>query len=196
MSFAEAENLQKPKPRILQTIVVEGRDDMSAVLAAADANVIWTNGYGIRPETLDLISAAYEKTGIVIFTDPDHAGRQIRERLTELFPQAKQAHLTQSQAEKDGDIGIENASPDGILKALAAAGCLEDGSIPSVAKGHAPVTMEDLISLGLAGTDCSSQKRAAAGAALGIGTANSKTFLKRLAFMDIGLEELRKAAEV
>ena len=196
MSFAEAENLQKPKPRILQTIVVEGRDDMSAVLAAADANVIWTNGYGIRPETLDLISAAYEKTGIVIFTDPDHAGRQIRERLTGLFPQAKQAYLTQSQAEKDGDIGIENASPDGILKALAAAGCLADGSITSVAKGHAPVTMEDLISLGLAGTDCSSQKRAAAGAALGIGTANSKTFLKRLSFMDIGLEELKKAAEV
>ena len=32
------------RPRISRTIIVEGRDDMSAVLAAVDANVIWTNG--------------------------------------------------------------------------------------------------------------------------------------------------------
>ena len=167
-----------------------------AVKRAVNADTIETHGFGISAKTWQLLEKADEQRGLIIFTDPDHAGRQIRERLTGLFPQAKQAYLTQSQAEKDGDIGIENASPDGILKALAAAGCLADGSITSVAKGHAPVTMEDLISLGLAGTDCSSQKRAAAGAALGIGTANSKTFLKRLAFMDIGLEELKKAAEV
>ena len=172
------------RPRIRETIVVEGRDDMSAVLAAVDANVIWTNGYGIRQETLDLIRAAYGRTGIIIFTDPDHAGRQIRERLTALFPDAKQAWLTQAQAERDGDIGIENASPDAILSALKPV-------IRKRARGSDPVTMEDLFALGFAGSLGSAEKREAAGAKLGIGSANAKTFLKRLNYLGISLKELK-----
>ena len=185
------------KPRILQTVIVEGRDDMSAVLAAVDANVIWTNGYGIRQDTLDLIKAAYERTGIIIFTDPDHAGRQIRERLTKLFPDAAQAYLTQSQAEKDGDIGIENASPTDIAFALQGrfSRCGTSGTVlqvPADASGPA-VTMEDLFDMGLAGADGSAEKRSKAGARLGIGSANAKTFLRRLSFMGIGRKELENA---
>ncbi len=176
------------RPRISRTIIVEGRDDMSAVLAAVDANVIWTNGYGIRQQTLDLIEEAARRTGIIIFTDPDHAGRQIRERLTKLFPGAGQAYLTRSQAEKDGDIGIENASPASILAALDAAagteGCPSD---------RQPVTMQDMFDLGLAGAEDSAGKRAAAGSRLGIGTANSKTFLKRINYLGISFEDLRRS---
>ncbi len=195
-------------PKVRQTIVVEGRDDMSAVLAAVDANVLWTHGYGITQQTLDLISAAYEKTGIVIFTDPDHAGRQIRERLTRLFPKAKHAYLTQNQAEKSGDIGIENAKPADILRALEAACCeIETGDGP-VKNGdgsrlHNGINwknenqnrprFQDLVELGLAGGDGSAQKRAKAGAALGIGSANAKTFLRRLNSFGISLEELAAA---
>ena len=201
------------RPRVRQTIVVEGRDDMSAVLAAVDANVLWTHGYGITQQTLDLISAAYEKTGIVIFTDPDHAGRQIRERLTGLFPRAQHAYLTQSQAEKSGDIGIENAKPADILRALEAACCeIETGDSET---GDGPVKngdgsrlhnginwknenqnrprFQDLVELGLAGGEGSAQKRARAGAALGIGTANARTFLRRLNSFGISLEELAAA---
>ncbi|MCQ2553838.1 MAG: ribonuclease M5, partial [Clostridia bacterium] len=58
---------------IKETIVVEGKDDETAVLAAVDANIIITHGYGIRPQTIELIKKAYETTGIIIFTDPDHA---------------------------------------------------------------------------------------------------------------------------
>ena len=200
-------------PKVRQTIVVEGRDDMSAVLAAVDANVLWTHGYGITQQTLDLISAAYEKTGIVIFTDPDHAGRQIRERLTRLFPKAKHAYLTQSQAEKSGDIGIENAKPADILRALEAACCeIETGDSET---GDGPVKngdgsrlhnginwknenqnrpqFQDLVELGLAGGEGSAEKRARAGAALGIGTANARTFLRRLNSFGISLEELAAA---
>ncbi len=195
-------------PKVRQTIVVEGRDDMSAVLAAVEANVLWTHGYGITQQTLDLISAAYEKTGIVIFTDPDHAGRQIRERLTRLFPKAKHAYLTQSQAEKSGDIGIENAKPADILRALEAACCeIETGDGP-VKNGdgsrlHNGINwknenqnrprFQDLVELGLAGGEGSAQKRAKAGAALGIGSANAKTFLRRLNSFGISMKELAAA---
>ena len=190
--------------RLKETVVVEGRDDEAAVLAAVSANVICTHGYGIRPETIDVIRTAYETTGIIIFTDPDHAGLKIRERLLKPFPDAKQAFLTWTQAEKDGDIGIENAKPDAILNALRAAGgtLSEDASSGGGSErsygyvNHVSVTMEDLIRLGLAGSPDSSYLRSKAGAALGIGSANSKTFLKRLLFMDISLEDLVNAVDL
>ena len=188
------------KPRVLQTVVVEGRDDMSAVLAAVDANVICTNGYGIRQETLDLLASAFRRTGLMIFTDPDHAGRQIRERLAKLFPDAKHAYLTQQQAEKDGDIGIENAAPQNIINALRAAGAEFAGPDRSTLTENketeaAPVTMEDLICAGLAGGEHSAKKRAQAGARLGIGSANASAFLKRLNRMGISTGELFGALE-
>ena len=46
--------------RIKETIVVEGRDDQRAVLAAVDANIICTHGYGISASTLDAIVKANE----------------------------------------------------------------------------------------------------------------------------------------
>ena len=188
---ASEEGQAQKRPRVYQTIVVEGRDDMSAVLAAVDANVLWTHGYGITQNTLDMIAAAYEKTGIVIFTDPDHAGRQIRERLTKLFPEALQAYLTQDQAERSGDIGIENARPEDILRALKAAGC-ENGGSP---KAHTQFNMNDMVDLGLTGAEGSAEKRARAGAVLGIGTANAGAYLKRLNHLGISREDIAAALE-
>ena len=173
---------------IKETIVVEGKDDRSAVLAAVDANILCTSGYGMNDKIIDAIRAAYEGPGIIIFTDPDHAGRKIRERLTGLFPHAKHAYLTQLEAEKQGDIGIENAKPECIIKAL------ENAHAEGVefAAGDL-VSIDDLVNLGLAGASDSAKKRELAGAALGIGYANTKTFLKRLNYLGISLERLIKA---
>ncbi len=187
-----------PFVRIKETIVVEGKDDESAVLAAVSANVICTHGYGIRQQTLDLIKKAYDTVGIVIFTDPDHAGLRIRERLLRDFPNARQAFLTREQAEKDGDIGVENARPESVIRALSAAGCQFEGSSADNSEDadpvcFTPVTMKDMTELGLAGGKDSARLRSKAGAALGIGSANCATFLKRLSFMNIGLEDLIKA---
>ena len=186
--------------RLLETVVVEGRDDMSAVLAAVEANIIITHGYGITRETLDTIRAAYERNGIVVFTDPDHAGRRIRERLAALFPDSKQAFLSERQASKNGDIGVENASPEDILKALLSAGCrASDGPTEAFAQRSAEneaykeVTMDDLTALGLAGQPGSAERRASAGEALGIGSANAGAFLKRLRRLGTGLSELERA---
>ena len=46
--------------RIKETIVVEGRDDETAVLAAVEANIICTHGYGISQATIDEIKSANE----------------------------------------------------------------------------------------------------------------------------------------
>ena len=84
------------KQRIHEVIVVEGRDDIDAVGKAVDADIIATHGYGIRQETIDRIRHAYETRGIIILTDPDHAGQRIRQRLTELFPDVCRLHMTRA----------------------------------------------------------------------------------------------------
>ena len=72
--------------KIKEIIVVEGRDDTAAIKRAVDAQTIETHGYGIKKQTWKLIEKAYRERGIIIFTDPDYAGMEIRRRLTEAFP--------------------------------------------------------------------------------------------------------------
>ena len=93
---------------IKETIVVEGRDDRSAVERAVEAPIIETHGFGISEEKWVELAAAYERTGLIIFTDPDFSGLKIRERLKERFPLAKEAFLTKEEAFREGDIGKEN----------------------------------------------------------------------------------------
>ena len=81
------------KLRLLEAVVVEGRDDEAAVLRAVDAAVISTHGWGLPEGNVERIRAAYERTGIIILTDPDFAGENIRRRLSEQFPDAKHAYL-------------------------------------------------------------------------------------------------------
>ena len=163
--------------RIKESIVVEGRDDEIAILAAVEANVICTHGYGIKQSTLDEIKTAYESCGVIIFTDPDHAGQKIREKVLSVCPNAKQAFLTKDQALKDGDIGIENAKPKDIIAALKAASASLGGSNR--------YTMADMDKLGLSGLPDSAKRREELGAKLGIGFGNAKTFLKKLNYMNI-----------
>lgn len=171
---------------IKEAIVVEGRDDEAAVHRAVDAQTIATHGYGIRKSTLEMIEKAAREKGIIIFTDPDFAGEQIRKRLTALWPEAKHAYLSKKEAEKGGDIGIENASPEDILAALQKARC-------TAVSGEAEFSMEDLRYYELSGTPMAGSARDAIGSILGIGYGNSKTFLSRLNHFGITREELEAA---
>ncbi|MBQ2058500.1 MAG: DUF4093 domain-containing protein [Firmicutes bacterium] len=207
--------------KIEQIIVAEGRDDEAAILRAVDAAVIVTRGYGISGSTLELIGKAYREKGIIVFTDPDHAGANIRNALTRRFPRALQAYLTRGEAEKSGDIGIENASPEAIRRALeralssggsgraeddtdgpavladAAPGAPAEAATEGAAseKPRVPLSRELLAELGLAGGAGSMRRREAAGARLGIGGGNANAFLKKLNAFSISEEELRRACE-
>ena len=181
------------KLRLLETVVVEGRDDEAAVLRAVDAAVISTHGWGLPEGNVERIRAAYERTGIIILTDPDFAGENIRRRLSEQFPDAKHAYLARPEASKRQgervvDIGVENAAPEAIQAALLAARAqVQTG--PSAET----VTQADLIALGLAGGSGSTQLREALGKELGIGSCNAKAFARRLAAFGIPREEFLAA---
>lgn len=174
-------------PEIEEIIVVEGRDDTAAIRQAVDAATIETHGFGIRQETWDLIERAYETKGIIVFTDPDTAGEQIRRRIMERFPRAKEAFLDQAEAAKAGDIGIENASPETIRRALSKVRGEAGSTQPEI------FTAADLFAWGLDGTPGAGQRRRVLGKELGIGQATAKTFLQRLNRFGITRGEIEDA---
>lgn len=177
---------EEKKPFVGEVIVVEGRDDTAAVLRAVDCTTIETHGYGITKETWERIEKAYDTKGIIIFTDPDRAGENIRLKIKEKFPEAKEAFLSKRQAGKEGDIGIENASPEDIAQAL-----LKVKS--TMEKPSEEITLKDMEIWGLTGREDSSERRAKLGEILGVGYGNGKAFMKRINGFGIKREEIEKA---
>ena len=175
------------KINIKETIVVEGRDDTAAVKQAVDGFIIETHGFGIKRQTWELIERAYNNGGIIIFTDPDFSGEEIRRKLTEKFPSAKQAFLDRKLATKKGDIGIENARPEDIAEALTKAHCTVQ------TEGEESFSQEDLFHAGRAGGKTSGRRREQVGKILGIGYGNAKAFLGKLNKFDISKEEFYEA---
>ncbi|ASS37278.1 ribonuclease M5 [Mogibacterium pumilum] len=175
------------KLKIREAIIVEGRDDINAVSKACDALIIATHGFGITRETWALIEKAYNEKGIIILTDPDFSGEEIRRKLSAKFPKALQAYLPKAEATKSDDIGVENATPRAIREALM--------KIHDITKsdGQRHITMKDLSELELVGGQKASALRESVGAELGIGYGNGKAFLKKLNGFGITREELEAA---
>ncbi|WP_026486842.1 ribonuclease M5 [Caldanaerobius polysaccharolyticus] len=171
-----------------EVIVVEGRDDLSAVKRAVDTDVIVTGGFRLSKETIQLIRTAQKKRGVIVLTDPDHAGEMIRKKISSLVKGVRHAFIPRDEATLNGDIGVENASPESIIKAL------ERARVRRVDRKEV-FTMEDMIDAGLVGNHCAAVRRAKVGCILGIGYANASQFLKRLNMYDISREEFMKALD-
>jgi len=174
---------------IKEIIVVEGRDDITAVKNAVEAEVIATGGFGYSKEFVENLKVIAEKRGIIILTDPDHAGERIRRDLAKHIKKCKHAFLPQGKAFKNGDIGVENATKEDIIEAIKRAR-------PTMTKRREEFTKGDLIEYGLAGGVGSKRKREILGDLLGIGYGNSKQFLSRLNNFGISREEFIRALEM
>ena len=171
---------------IKEVLVVEGKMDVVAIGKAVEADCIITEGFNLKPKALDAIKQAYKKRGIIILTDPDSAGERIRQFLSKRFPDAKHAFVPRDEATANDDIGIEQASPESIRKALEKVRTL-DWNPSEIFSGA------DLIRGGLSGAADASERRARLGARLGIGYANAKTFLLRLNHYGVTREEFEAA---
>lgn len=184
---------------IEELIVVEGKNDAHAVRRAlGNVDILWTEGYGLTQEKLIHIAEAAKRRGVIVFTDPDSVGEQIRERIRRHVPEAKHVYLAKKDArsKNDDDIGVENASSEDILQAFQKIrmDAFPSGQVGSGLTAKSEIfQMNDLVGLGLVGLDHSAQLRLAVGKILGIGDANAKQFLRRLNRFGITREEFEKA---
>ncbi|ERL64431.1 ribonuclease M5 [Schleiferilactobacillus shenzhenensis] len=163
---------------IKEVLVVEGRDDTKRLQEAlGPVDTIETHGFALPPETVAAIKEAQARRGVIIFTDPDHAGEKIRRAILAAVPGAKQAFLPRTAGipVKQGTLGVEHASNETIRTALA-----QVYTPTAAAPSTDPVTEEDLLRLGLAGVPQAVTLRDYVAATLHLGHVNGKQLLKRL----------------
>lgn len=169
---------------IKEVIVVEGKDDITAVKRAVDAEMIATGGFGFPKGVMERIKEAQRRRGVIIFTDPDFAGEKIRKTITNEVKGCKHAFLPREEAIKGDNIGIENASVESIIMALSKVRT-------ETYEKRDEFTKTDLIRNGLIGENASSYKRDKIGKILGIGYGNAKQFLNRLNNYGVTREEFQ-----
>ncbi|HMM69153.1 ribonuclease M5 [Gudongella oleilytica] len=173
---------------IKEVIVVEGRDDITAVKAALECEVIATNGFGYGKSLIRTLKSLQERRGLIILTDPDFGGERIRKDLSKHIPNCKHAFLPQGKALKKGDVGVENATPDDIREAIQKAR-------PNNVEKVDTFDWEDILMFNLAGGKGSSERRERLGEILGIGYCNGKQILKRLNHLGVTRDEFIRAME-
>ena len=176
------------KKVIKEVIVVEGRDDIDAVKKAVDAELIAVGGFGINKKVIDRIKEAQKRKGVIVLTDPDFAGEKIRSIIRKRVSGIKHAYIAQEDGLKDGDIGVENASPEVIIRAL-------EGAKVTLEEKQTTYSMEDMFFFKLTADDKAKERRMALGKELGIGYGNAKQMVSRLNNYGIDKDEFVKAIQ-
>lgn len=155
--------------RVRQAIIVEGRYDKIRLSNIVDTVIVCTNGFSIYKdaEKQELIKSLAAKTGIIILTDSDSAGFQIRsfirsivksgEVLNAVTPDIFGKERRKLQPSKQGKLGVEGIPDKLLIQALKNCGAEIDGETPAGAEE--PLTRADLMELGLTGSNNSAERR-------------------------------------
>ncbi len=156
--------------KIREAIIVEGRYDRNTLSQLGDAPILETGGFSIFRDKamLNYFRKLAEKRGLIILTDSDGAGFQIRNYLKGAIPaeQMKHAYIPdipgkegrKAKAGKEGKLGVEGMKPDVLRDALLKAGASLEGESPDM-PARVPITKLDLYQLGLVGAKDSFSRR-------------------------------------
>lgn len=176
--------------QIKEIIVVEGKDDTTAIKRSVEADTIETNGSAISKETLMKISHAQDKRGVIVFTDPDYPGRRIRAIIEEQVPGVKHAFLSKEKtiAKNGKGLGIEHAKAEDIRTALS-----NVYTPKSDAETFLEIPLSILIGGQLIGHPHSKERRTRLGELLKIGYTNGKQLQKRLSIFQISQQQVEEA---
>ncbi len=170
-------------------IVVEGKSDVAFLESFIEADFVITNGSEISNETLRYIKALKEKRDIIVLTDPDFPGLQIRNRIEEQVEGVLHAYVRKEVSIKHHKVGVAESTKEEVIKALENAFSLGNENTSNLAK-------QDLYELGFIGLNQSDDLRKKAAEYFKLGYAsNAKTFFKQLLALSITKEQLKEFKE-
>ena len=145
--------------KVKQAVIVEGKYDKIKLSNIIDALIIETNGFSIYKdrEKLNFIRSLAEERGIIIITDSDHSGFQIRNYISNGIPKDCIKHIyipdvigkerRKDKPSKEGKIGVEGID-DSILIELFNRVGIEN----HIEEKVNPVTNYDLFEYGISGS--------------------------------------------
>lgn len=145
--------------KINEAVIVEGRYDKIKLSNILDTLIVETNGFGIYKdkEKLSFIKRLAEERGIIVLTDSDHSGFQIRNYISSGIPKDRIKHIyipdiygkekRKAAPSKEGKLGVEGMDAELLKKLLEQAQVkVENSENPN------PITSYDLFELGFSGT--------------------------------------------
>lgn len=184
--------------KIKQAIIVEGRYDKIRLSTLVDAVIIPTNGFALYKdkETVELIKMLARTTGIVILTDSDSAGFQIRSHLRSVVREGEVINVyipdvfgkerRKRTPSKQGKLGVEGMTTEVLLEAFRKAGVLADETV----RRDDPVTKAELMEYGLIGGENSAEKRVVLQRRLGLPELLSANLLLEIINVTYSREQL------
>ena len=165
-------------------IVVEGVSDVAFLSQFIDAEFVTTNGSEIPQKTIEYLKNSQENRDIFVLTDPDSPGKKIRDTLDQFIPNLKHCFVSKECSIKKNKVGVAESTKEEVLKAL-------ESYIQTNKNDIGSITHSDLNKLGLEGTEDSSVNREKVINKFHLGHCNAKTFLKRVNYSHLTLEDLK-----
>ena len=153
------------KLKVSLPIIVEGRYDKSTLSGFVDATIITTGGFSIfNNKEKQALLRKIAKNGIIVLTDSDGGGKQIRKFLAGILPPDKIHNLyipkiagKESRKRKPsagGNLGVEGMEKDVLIKLLT-----PFANSDNLAKNSKMITKVDFFTDRLSGCDGASENR-------------------------------------
>ncbi len=187
--------------RVTEAVVVEGKYDKIKLSSMIDGLIIVINGFGIYKdrEKLALLRSLAKSRGLVVLTDSDSAGFQLRhfigsavpgDRIKNVYiPEVAGKERRKEHAGKEGMLGVEGMSTAVLKEAFTRAGI---GCSKPVEAGER-ITKLELYELGLSGGPGSAEKRRELCRRLGLPQRLSSAALADVLTALVTREELARA---
>ena len=163
--------MAEAKKKISLPIIVEGKYDKNTLLQIFSATVIPVGGFGIfNSKEKQALLRKIGKNGIILLTDSDGGGRQIRSFLSGILPPDKLHNVyipkvagkekRKNKPSRSGLLGVEGMSRE-VLERLLSPFVIDGGRGEfSLASGAEMITKLDFFTDGLSGSDGSIERRA------------------------------------
>ena len=158
------------KKKISLPIIVEGKYDKNTLSQIFDARIFTLGGFGVfNSKEKQVLLRKIAKDGVILLTDSDGGGRQIRSFLLGILPPDKVKNVyipkvegkekRKVKASKSGLLGVEGMSREALERLLAP--FVDDGGrVALSAENNAKmITKVDFYMDGLTGKDNSSERR-------------------------------------
>lgn len=152
--------------KIKEAVIVEGKYDKIKLSNLIDTLIIETNGFAVFKDKkkLAFIRKLANERGIIVITDSDHSGFQIRNYISSSLPKDKIKHIyipdiygkekRKKEPSKEGKLGVEGID-DKILLSLFEKANIEARSVEK----RDLITSVDMFTLGLSGTPNATQNK-------------------------------------
>lgn len=152
--------------KVKEAVIVEGKYDKIKLSNILDALIIETNGFGIYKdkERLNFIRNLAKERGLIIITDSDHSGFQIRNFIANCAKNGSVKHIyipdvygkerRKLQPSKEGKLGVEGISDEIIIRLFSDNGIKYESSQP-----REMITNYDLFEMGISGTPDAGKKK-------------------------------------